>query len=266
MTTRRQIGRRSSRRTADKYEYSATMEMAHMRAVPATLPVRATKVLAALFLALCATGIFFVFTSSAFFVDESNVSIEGNIVVPAGEIFTASQIDGTSIFWVNADAVEERLMAMPNVRLAWVRVRLPTRVVISVEERLPALKWQAGDTTWWVDAEGTIIEPRTELPDALTVVDADSRPARAGQQLDESTLAAIRQLHVLLPELDEIRYSADSGVGFLTAEGWPVYLGHDDKDMQAKLTVLVTLRRQLLAGHVTPQFINLEQVSSPYYR
>jgi len=266
MATRRYRGRRSSRRMGMSHEYQTDLELSHMRVAPAIQKFRPSLVLAVMMLALLVYGIYAAFTSDVFFVYESNVVIKGNIVVPAAEIFAASELDGISIFWVNSDVVEEHLESMPNIKSAAVKVRLPARVVISVEERLPALTWRTGDTTWWVDAEGTIIESRRDLPDALAVIDTDSRPKQPGEQLDPSTLSAIRALHVLLPELSQMRYSQDSGIGFLTTEGWPVYLGSDDENMEAKLTVLVALRRQLIAQSVTPEFINLEHVESPYYR
>ena len=266
MAMRGNSGRRSTRRMGESYNYQTSMEMPHVRLAPAFQRLRLSRVLAALMLVLLVYGVYSAFTAAVFFVYESNVAIKGNIVVPAAEIFQASGLEGMSIFWVNSDTVAERLATMPNIKSAVVKVSLPASVSITVEERLPALTWHTGNSTWWLDAEGTIIEPRRELPDALAVIDTDSLPVQPGQQIDSSTLSAIRALHILLPELSEMRYSQDSGIGFLTKEGWPVYLGFDEQDMEAKLTVLVALRRQLMAQNVTPEFINLERVESPYYR
>ena len=73
-----------------------------------------------------------------------------------------------------------------------------------------------------------------------------------------------QSLRRLLPELPVMNYSRATGVSFTTGEGWPVYLG-DGRDMDAKLTILVNLRKDLMARGVTPEFIDVRFVERPFY-
>jgi cell division protein FtsQ len=179
-------------------------------------------------------------------------------------VYTTSGLEGLSVFWVDPSAVAGRVETLPNVRAAHVKVRLPAQVIISVEERTPEIVWQTGETLWWVDGEGIIFPPRADLSGALTIVDTDAQPVSPGQALDLSIIEAALSLRRLLPELPAMSYSRTTGISFITGEGWPVYLG-DGRNMDAKLTILVTLRKDLMARGVSPQFIDVRFVERPFY-
>jgi cell division protein FtsQ len=225
---------------------------------------RGSRLIAAVLVALAGWGLYSLFNSSSFYVYSAEV--QGNVVLSPVEVFAASGLEGTSIFWVDPEAVACKLTAaLPNVRAAHVVTRLPARVMITVEERAPALVWRTGDTQWWVDADGVIVPPRAELSDALTIIDTDAQPVWPGQRVDVSVLGAVRTLHHWLPELSVMDYSHTKGIGFHTQEGWPIYMG-DEQNMDTKLTILVALRKQLLAQSVTPQFIDVRFVNRPFYQ
>jgi len=208
-------------------------------------------------------AVYTIFASPDFYV--YGAEVQGNTVVTPEEVYAASELEGMSIFWINPDEVAARVEQLPNVKSARVRLRLPARVTIAIEERTPELVWQTGDARWWVDAEGTVVPPRADLPGALTIIDTDGQPVSPGQQLDPSILAAARSLHRLLPELPVMHYSRATGISFTTGEGWPVYLG-DGENMDAKLSILVALRKELLARGVSPEFIDVRFVERPFYR
>jgi cell division septal protein FtsQ len=139
-------------------------------------------------------------------------------------------------------------------------------VIITVEERAPEIVWQTGDARWWVDAEGIIFPPHDDqLSDALTIIDADAQPVTAGQALDPSIMEAAQSLRRLLPDLPVMHYSRSTGISFTTGEGWPVFVG-DGQNMDAKLTILVVLRKDLLARDVTPEFIDVRFEEKPFYK
>jgi cell division protein FtsQ len=219
--------------------------------------------IAALLLAALGWMAYALFTSPNFYVYD--VEVQGNSVVTPEEVYAASGLEGMSVFWVNPAAIAQRVEELPNVKAAQVKVRLPARVVVAVQERAPALVWQTGEARWWVDGEGTVVPLRAEIPDALTIVDADAQPVSAGQVLDPSILEATQALRQLLPELRVLNYSQATGISFKTREGWPVYLG-DGRQMMAKLTVLVTLRKDLLARGASPEFIDVRYVDKPFYK
>ena len=259
----RRSGRRSQRRLGTQYHSSARPIRFILAPVIGPWQAYGSRLAAALLLAALGWAAYAVFTSSSFYVHGAEV--QGNAVVTPEEVYAASQLDGLSVFWVNADATAEKVKALPNVKSARVEVRLPAYVTIIVEERTPELMWQTGSARWWIDAEGTVVPPRGDLSSPLTIIDMDAQPVSAGQRLDPSILAAARSLRRLLPELPEMHYSRATGISFTTREGWPVHLG-DGQNMDAKLTVLVALRKDLLARKVSPEFIDVRFVERPFFK
>jgi len=151
------------------------------------------------------------------------------------------------------------------VRSAQVVTQLPAHVWITIEESAQAIVWRTGDAEWWVDADGVIVPPRAELPDALTIIDTDAQPVWPGQRVAAPVLDAVRALRHWLPDLTVMDYSHSKGIGFHTQEGWSIFVG-DETAMDTKLTILVALRKQLLAQGVTPQFIDVRYVDRPFYQ
>jgi cell division septal protein FtsQ len=219
---------------------------------------------AATLLAIAGWAIYAMFKSPNFYVYD--VEVLGNSAVAAEEVYATSDLEGLSIFWVDPAAVARRVERLPDVRSAQVTIRPPARVIITVEERAPDIVWQTGDARWWVDAEGIIFPSHDDqLSGVLTIIDADAQPVTAGQALDPSIMEAAQSLRRLLPDLPLMIYSRSTGISFVTGEGWPVYVG-DGRNMDAKLSILVNLRKDLLARGVTPEFIDVRFEEKPYYK
>ncbi len=259
----RRPGRRSQRRLGTQYHSSAHSIGFTLAPVIGPWQAYGSRLAAALLLAALGWAAYAVFTSSSFYV--YGAEVQGNAVVTPEEVYASSQLDGTSVFWVAPDAVAEKVKALPNVKSARVEVRLPAHVTITIEERTPELVWRTGSALWWIDAEGVVVPPRGDLSSPLTIIDMDAQPVSAGQRLDPSILEAAGSLRRLLPELPEMHYSRATGISFTTREGWPVHLG-DGQNMDAKLTVLVALRKDLLARNVAPEFIDMRFVERPFYK
>jgi len=223
----------------------------------------ASRLAAALLLLFAGWVIYAIFNSSNFYV--YGIEVRGITTVTHEEVYSISGLEGLSVFWVDPAAVARQVETLSNVKSAHVKVRLPARVTVTVEERTPVILWQTGDAQWWVDAEGIILPPRADLSDALTIIDADARPVSPGQALDLTIIQTAQSLRQLLPELPVMNYSRATGISFTTGEGWPVYLG-DGQDMDAKLTILVNLRKDLMARGITPEFIDVRFIERPFYR
>ena len=260
------IRRRTSRRSQKRLgaQYASTAQPIRFSLAPAAgrWGALVSRLISALLLALLGWATYIIFASPNFYV--YGIQVQGNTTVTNDEVYAASDLEGLSVFWVNPATVAERVQTLPNVKAAHVTVRLPAQVTITVEERAPELVWQTGETRWWVDAEGAILSPRAVLSDTLTIVDVDAQPLSPGQTLDLSILEAASSLRRLLPELRVMHYSHATGISFRTVEGWPVYMG-DAHNMDAKLTILVALRKELLARGITPEFIDVRFVERPFY-
>jgi cell division protein FtsQ len=261
--TRKRSGRRSQRRLGTQYHSSAR----HVRFSlgPTTSGWRAGgfRLIGVLLLVILGWATYVIFNSPGFYISE--IEVQGNASVTAAEVYAVSELEDVSIFWVNPAEIAARVETLPNVKSAQVKVRLPARITIAIQERQPELVWQTGDTRWWVDTQGTIMPYRADLGDALTIIDIESQPISSNQELDPTILEAAYSLRRLLPDLRVMHYSRATGISFQTPEGWPVHLG-DGQDMDAKLTILVTLRKDLLTRGVAPEFIDIRFVESPFYK
>ena len=143
---------------------------------------RGPKVIAIFLLAVIAWTGYTLFSTPAFFV--YGAQIKGNEALSNREIYLASQVDSQSIFWVNPKKVEAQIAALPNVKSVDVSVTLPRQVTIEVIERHPELLWQTGQNIWWIDKEGTVVPPKTEVEKMLKIIDDDMQPLEAGYKID----------------------------------------------------------------------------------
>lgn len=259
---RRRNGRRSQRRLGRQYPSSARRVRFALTPAPGRWQTLVSRLAAATLLVFSGWVIYAIFNSSNFYVHD--IQVRGNAAVTSEEVYSTSDLEGLSVFWVDPAAIAGRVETLPNVRSARVKVRLPARVIVTVEERTPVILWKTGEANWWVDAEGVIFPPRADLSDALTIIDTDAEPVSPGEALDPSIIETAQSLRRLLPELPVMNYSRATGVSFTTGEGWPVYLG-DGRDMDAKLTILVNLRKDLMARGVKPEFIDVRFVERPFY-
>lgn len=260
---RRRTGRRSQRRLGTQYHSTARHVRFSLGPTATRWQAGGSRLIAILLLVILGWATYFIFNSPSFYISE--IEVQGNASVTAAEAYAISELEGVSIFWVNPAETAARVETLPNVKSAQVTVQLPARVSIAIQERQPELVWQTGDTRWWVDTQGTVMPYRADLGDVLTIIDTESQPVSSSQVLDPSILAAAHSLHRLLPDLRVMHYSRSTGISFQTPEGWPVHLG-DGEDMDAKLTILVTLRKDLLARGVSPEFIDIRFVESPFYK
>ena len=140
---------------------------------PSTLPVPAgaqatlfpgfsglapSKTISLLLLAAVAAALYWLYTSESFYIYSENVSFEGARYLSQEELFTASDIDSWSIFWLDPDEIAEQVMTHPYVTAADVKIRWPGHINISVQEVRPVALW--GDRSAGVLAAGRRRGPR----------------------------------------------------------------------------------------------------------
>ncbi len=201
------------------------------------------------------------FITDKFYVHE--ITVVGNQFVSAEEIFSASELAGLSIFWVDPARVEAAVARLPGIKEARVRCRLPNRVVVEVVERQAQIVWQRDGTRYWVDEAGVVLPARGELEGALLVEDLAPGPLRVGDRLDPRVVESALELHRLLPELAAVQYS-DQGLSFHHQGGYPIYLGVGD--MPEKVAIMKALVRKLAAEGIQPEFIDLRFKEGPCYK
>jgi cell division protein FtsQ len=265
INTRRQ-GRRSRRRLASqtvRYETTAPRLRLAVRPALSLWQTWGAKITGTFTLVLFVCVLALLFKEDGFYVYGARV--EGNVVLTDTEIYAASGLDSQSVFWIDPAQIAANVSRLPNVRAAQVKVSLPAKVTIVVEERLPMLVWQTGQTVWWVDGEGLVVPPRSEITGQLLVIDDNARDLKANDQIAPTVMRGLNRLRLLRPDLHEVHYSQAYGLIISTTEGWPAYLG-DGEDMETKLAVLEAVRYDLRARGDPPVFIDVRYPSRVIYR
>lgn len=214
-------------------------------------------------LILLAALAYWLFLTDDFYVYE--ITVQGNRLVSADEIFAASGLDGLSIFWVHSQQVADMVAGLPGILSAEVQWSLPNHVTITVVEREPRVVWQRAGTRWMVDEQGTVLTVRAGTEGGLVVEDQDSRPLRPGDRVDAAAVVGARQLQSLLPELSSVRYMPQTGLSFRHELGCDVYLG-TGTDMAEKVAIMRALAEQLTAAGEHPQYVDLRFKESPSYK
>jgi len=192
--------------------------------------------------------------------------VQGNHMVPASEIYRASRVDGQVIFQVNRTIAEKAIVrALPFISKARVSTRLPAEVTITVQEREPVAVWESGTMRYAVDVEGILI-PAESVPGGTPLIQAlDGRPIQPGEHVPVAAVNLVLQLRALLPNVSTYQFQLERGVGFKTAQGWPVWLGTRPDNLEVRIQTLAVLVRQLEAERAKIEYIDL-RFKQPYYK
>ena len=220
------------------------------------------SVVNALALGLLVWALIWLFVSDRFYVYQ--IAVEGNQRVSTEAIVSASEINGYSIFWINARQVAANIIAsLPPVKRVRVRYNLPNIVTLAIEEQGEQVMWSVAGKRYWVDDDGHFHPAQGGDEPKLLV--KDIRPGLP-TEVETSALAAARQLTLLLPEVGIVEYAPVTGLRFTHERGWIVYLGMD-QEMARKITVLQAIERQLSSeGARQPLLVDLRFPDTPYYR
>jgi cell division septal protein FtsQ len=201
--------------------------------------------------------------------------VQGNVLVPAEEIVRQSGVINQSIFFISASQVEKAVASIPGVKSAKVQTALPSKVVISVQEREPAAVWQSGPSTMWVDSEGVLLPMRSARtdPSGLSpsgrslplIIDRDEQPLQANERVDAGAVQAAMVLRGRLPRSKQFDYSRSRGLAFTDSEGRLIVIGTNE-EIENKLAILAALSQEIQQKGLAVKFIDLRFTQRPYYR
>lgn len=207
----------------------------------------------------------YLFISPQFTIQQ--VDIEGNTILPNNTIANLANIEDTSIWFVNRNAIAYQVQQNPYIERVGVGVALPNRVVLQVVERQPDVYWKQGPFYYLVDHEGNVLEQGEppQSPDTLVVVDTTGVVREPGDQVDPDALRLAHALAFRLPsELDLtpafIGWDFAIGVYIRLTGGQTVIFGQYD-NLERKLQVL-----HFLLNEGTPfTYLDLRP-STPFYQ
>ncbi|MGC8855788.1 MAG: cell division protein FtsQ/DivIB [Anaerolineae bacterium] len=216
----------------------------------------------------------FLFFSPIFRVGEAEV-VGAQRLSPV-EINAALAISGQPIFLLRPADLEMRLrLSYPELRSAKVKIGLPNRVSVIVEERQPVILWQQGEGYTWIDANGVAFRPRGETPRLIPVVALGTPPANGGVASDPLSpapflspqmVAMIQALASDLPGGTVMLYDPRYGLGWSDPHGWRVFFGTQAENIPLKLRVYQALAASLTQRGLTPALISVAYPDAPYYR
>jgi cell division protein FtsQ len=220
------------------------------------------------------------------------IEVQGLQRLDAREVHLVLGLGNTPVFTMDPGLMQrDLLVAFPEFAMVEVKIGLPNRVLILVDERQPALGWRNEQGMVLVDSQGISFPARglvtdagedtadsgrllpvIDAPNLVMAVDADADPEQTlnpyvGRQLlTADQVTAILTVSRKAPANAVIVYSPDHGIGWQDPAGWVVYFGTDGADIHAKLEMYAAIVLDLSARNIRPGFISVEFLHAPYYR
>jgi cell division septal protein FtsQ len=214
-------------------------------------------------LAVIGFGVYLLGADRAFYV--TDVVVEGTETLSPEAVVESSGVSGRHIFWLNPVAIAAKLLEMPNLLTATVKVDWPNHVEIAVTERAPAMAWDQRGQRFWVDEEGQLMQARQEKPDLLVILSQESEELTPGSRVPNEVLVGALQLKNLRPNISSLYYDRENGLSYQDGRNWRAYFGLG-QDMNQKLVVYEALVDDLMARDLQPEYISVINKEKPYYR
>jgi hypothetical protein len=173
----------------------------------------------------------------------ADVELSGLGYTDSGAVMEAlalSDSDSNNVFLLHTSDMRRRLLDLPSVADADVRVVLPNRLVVAITERVAVLRVVHGGATYLLDADGIVLEaraagapPLADLPLIDDRRDELGVPFEVGQRIDPTEAQAMLQIGALTPALlgsttTALTFSADDDDGFVVTAvpyGWRAVFG-----------------------------------------
>jgi hypothetical protein len=212
----------------------------------------------------------YVTVADAFYV--YSATVEGAHYLDARSIYEVAQINEHHVFWLNPQEVADNITHLQGIESAHVRLQLPNRVSIQVEERAPIIVWRSGSMgrDLWLDKEGMVLPYGGDIdsPDVVYVMDSSDRNVQEGDFIKPEGIAqSVVQLAAAVPEAELFFYQAERGLSFnqKTSLGeWPVFVGTTE-DLSRKIQVVQTLNQYLVERNIRPGYVDVRMAEHPLY-
>jgi cell division protein FtsQ len=248
------------------------------------------RAISLLFALMMTASLFLIWKAPVFQIN--SVEAKGLKRLTVGDLNAVLGTFGKSVFSLNPKGLEEILhQAFPELAKISVRVNLPASVKVVAVERVPVIAWTQEGSETWVDAEGVSFPPRGNPETALVRVEghgtAPSIVTNSSSmmvqnlppgyptaitstipslKLSPELVSSILALGAKMPVDTLLVYDSEHGLGWNDPDGWEVYFGAEDQDMEMKLSVYQALVDRLQNEGVQPALISVEYVHAPYYR
>jgi cell division septal protein FtsQ len=224
-------------------------------------------------LAIESFAILFLLAQPAFRV--RHVTISGTAHLTPGQVTAALALPADrNIFFLNKRELEQRVLSLPWVRSASVSLALPDRLTVNIIEWRPSAILQVGETSYYVNDAGTVLDPATE-PGQLLVID---RPAiglinPGANVVPPDLLLMLQQLRAgFFPafKISLMSFDLDQRevLSAQTDRGWRIIFGQmvtaeQRATLEPKLAALRALTSRLDLTSAPIAYVNLEDPGAP---
>lgn len=212
-----------------------------------------------------AGGLLYVFTVPRFTVQD--IQVIGAQVMQAQAVIELAAAQGESIWQIDPRQVVERLQLSPYIEHASADVQLPDRLLITIVERRPDVRWLHNGVLYLVDVTGRVLGPdRTaQLTNTLVIEDRSPRPLQPNDRVDPDALKLGRLLSLRLPaelQLTPVMIGWDMGTGvFITTADQRTIIFGQTENIDGKLNIL----HMLLKEGTEFTYLDLRP-ATPFYR
>jgi len=239
---------------------------------------------------MCVVSLLMMWRSPVFQV--KTVQAKGLQRLTVADLNAVLATSGTSVFGLDPQVLKQNLqLAFPELAKISVKIGLPSSIRVVAVEREPVISWTQDGRESWVDAEGVSFPTRGTPTTTLVRVEGygtlpgitSDTPANPTQylppgmpfstgtavptfQISPDLVNAILELSKKMPADTVLVYDSEHGLGWNDPNGWEVFFGPQDQDMEMKLVVYQTLVTRLQSEGIQPAMISVEYLHAPYYR
>ena len=202
-----------------------------------------------------------------------DIQITGMEKINKAEIVYFTGAKGEPVFTVDPARIRTTLLQhYQDIYDAEVTIDFPAKMSITLTERVPVVEWDFGGSRFWIDQDGKVLSESRSQESTIHVY-ADSYPGAPNQAdrelplyFSRDTLKTIMTMGSFVPEDQPLIYTYKNGFGWDTDEGWRVFFGKTDSDIEEKLRMQESLTRYFHENEIQPIFVSLEFKDAPYYR
>lgn len=199
--------------------------------------------------------------------------ISGMDSINSDEIGYYTGARGKPVFMLDPQAMEKTLMKRySDIRSAEVTIELPATLDIHLTERIPTVEWDFGGSQFWIDEDGKVLNESHSQATTIHVV-ANSFPGAknaADREIpyafSRDTFQSMLTIGRLVPQNKTLYYTYENGYGWDTDQGWRLFYGKTDTDIEEKQRMAESITKYLLENDIQPAILSLEFKDAPYYR
>lgn len=257
-------------------DLGARMQTVELPAVLQPTPWYLSKTLSLLLVLGALASFVMLHTQDEWFIYREDVRFHNLIRLRGDDLYQIGGVEGWNVFWVEPEAIRERLLALPWVEDVQVSVGLPASVAVNVTEMKPVAVWVTNEGNYWLAANGAALPivtmeesamPELALPQIIDSLQEARVNGDESLAIDPHVLSSALALVESLPELEgKVRYNQSVGLNFPLPDPavW-VYWG-DGFDIETKLENL-EVTRELVRGTEEPaQILDVRFGNRPYVR